>query len=99
MARHQSATAGTIPTSWSEAGSFPALSDVWLLNLPLAGTLPPMWGTNLAALSSLQLQLPLLSGTLPAEWGNLASFQQLQILSLNGCNNLTGEHLFLTCTR
>jgi len=74
--------AGTLPESWAGAGAFPELSELWLLDLPVVGTLPALWGSNgFPALTDLELQLPMVSGTLPAEWGS-SGFQALNNLQL-----------------
>jgi len=74
--------AGTLPESWAEAGAFTELSELWLLDLPVVGTLPALWGDSyFQALTALQLQLPMLSGTLPPEWGS-NGFQALTDLEL-----------------
>lgn len=74
--------AGTLPESWAEAGAFPDLLGLWLLDLFVDGTLPALWGSSgFPALTDLELQLPALSGTLPAEWG-INGFQALTALEL-----------------
>lgn len=74
--------AGTLTESWAEAGAFPELSQLWLFDVSIVGTLPALWGSSgFPALTDLELQFPTLSGTLPVEWGS-NGFQALTTLQL-----------------
>ncbi len=85
--------AGTLPASWAEG--FPSLSQLWLYQVPVTGSLPPSWGSNgsFPILQDLQLNSTKLSGPLPAEWGSSASFQQLQLFYVH-VSTITGKCIF-----
>ena len=44
------------PSSWGAVGAFPVLSTLQLQNMPLTGSMPPLWGiTALPNLTDLEL--------------------------------------------
>lgn len=90
--------AGALPSTWAQAGAFPALKELVLGRLPLQGSLLPAWGTkgSFPSLETLQIgsasgvhPVTNLTGTLPAEWGNPAAFQRLKSMSMLTVN-ITG---------
>ena len=90
--------AGTVPSTWAQAGAFPTLRQLYFANLPLQGSLPPTWGTQgcFASLEKLAIQdtdgmigVTKIAGELPAEWASPAAFQRLQILEISGLD-ITG---------
>ncbi len=64
--------AGMLPSSWGDAGAFPSLSVLELVDNLLTGTLPASWGGPNAfpALFDLALGRSGQVGTLPPEWGS-----------------------------
>jgi len=84
-------SAGSMPSSWGDAGAYPSLSFLSLYDTSLTGTLPATWGGRSAfpALSELVLGMSSQVGTLPPEWGSPAAYQQLRVLTIYGCN-ITG---------
>ena len=94
--------AGTLPESWADPGSFPALTSLTLDLSNLSGTLPPCWGNNgsFPVLDSLALG-PLLSpgvaplaGTLPKAWSSPTAFPMLTSLSITNLS-ITGGFFLL----
>ncbi len=83
--------AGTMPSSWGDAGAFPSLSVLALVDNLLTGTLPATWGGPNAfpALFDLAFGISSQVGTLPPEWGSPTAYQQLRILTIYECN-ITG---------
>lgn len=69
------------------------IEDMLDLNtiVPVAGTLPPSWGSRgcFADLIQLGMWNINVSGPLPTEWGMPTSFKKLQFLVILNCN-ITG---------
>ena len=84
--------AGTLPSSWGDAGAWPSLTTLNLYELPLHGTLPTAWGGHqtfpalldfaigTAFTATFHAGVTQLSGSLPALWGRNGSFERLQQL-------------------
>ena len=90
---------GTLPSTWAQAGAFPNVKELVLINLPVQGTLPSAWGTQASFPSLETLKITAtpdnvgvvkLSGTLPTEWGSLTGFQKLHYLNF-AYVNITGR--------
>ena len=86
--------AGTLPDSWGVPGAFPELNTLTVFGMPLTGTLPASWSSNVSLPSLLSLGLGIddastaagcISGPLPDSWGSPSAFQQLQIFTLRAC--------------
>ena len=84
--------AGPMPSSWGDAGAYPSLSVLALVDTLLTGTLPATWGGGanaFPALFDLAFGMSSQVGSLPPEWGSPTAYQQLRILTIYECN-MTG---------
>ena len=100
MPTHTDHLTGTLPESWADPGSFPALTSLTFDLANLSGTLPTSWGNNgsFPVLDSLLLG-PFLSsgvaplaGTLPKAWSRPTAFPMLTTLSVTNLS-ITGRIL------
>ena len=84
--------AGTLPSAWAAAGSFPQLTQLDLTSTQLQGTLPAAWGSSgsFASLQALYLGDTALTSSLPASWGSTDAWQQLQTLYILS-SKITGD--------
>lgn len=85
-------SAGQLPSTWADPGSFPSLVVFFADATKLTGSLPAAWGGlgSFSSLVRLHLGSNGLTGILPPEWGSQAAFQQLTHLYIAN-TSITGR--------